>query len=113
MRLLLALGLCACSAKLDVPSNAQIGCQSNADCPSDWSCNPNSQKCVSRSPDDFSVPSAANAAVTPAVGKAGTVFSVSFDAPKALVIAPKVDFIDGTSRVAFSASGNNLHYVAS
>ncbi len=105
--------LSGCFVSLNLPNNEQIGCASNSDCPSGWSCNPNSAKCISRSSTDFSVPSAANAAVTPAVGKAGTVFTVTFDVNKHLDLDPKVDFIDGTTRITMTASGSDLHYTAS
>ncbi|MBI5528662.1 MAG: hypothetical protein HY897_20215, partial [Deltaproteobacteria bacterium] len=83
-----------------VPPEAQLGCQSAADCPSGWACNAKIGRCVKTEAMDTTAPGlAGEVAVSPAVLKKGATAAVTFEATEALSKAPEVAVTAGAARL--------------
>jgi hypothetical protein len=99
---ILAVGLTACMSELAVPEHAQVGCRTDADCPSGWICNVaagKAAKCVEAARRDQEPP---GLEANPPPERAltldrdllapGTTATLSFSVNEALLHPPEVTF---------------------
>ncbi|MBI5528537.1 MAG: hypothetical protein HY897_19565, partial [Deltaproteobacteria bacterium] len=103
--LVIALGLFGCSSDLSVPSEAQLGCASAADCPSGWACNEKVSRCIKTENIDSTAPAIqGEVTVAPAVLKKGAKATVTFSVSEELSKPPVVTVNAGTDRLLTLAS---------
>jgi hypothetical protein len=91
------LQLAACSAELQVPQEARVGCAEDVDCPAGMLCRGSPGRCLDAKVASTPAPSLAEpAAISPAVGTTGTRFVVAFQVDRPLAKAPAVHVDLGT-----------------
>ncbi|MBI5526160.1 MAG: hypothetical protein HY897_07480 [Deltaproteobacteria bacterium] len=89
-----------CSSDLAVPSEAKIGCRSEADCPSGWTCNEKVGRCVKTENIDSTVPAlAGEVSVSSPTLKRGATARVTFEVSEDLSKTPVVSVSAGTDRL--------------
>ncbi|MBI5529277.1 MAG: hypothetical protein HY897_23375 [Deltaproteobacteria bacterium] len=97
---LIPVFLAGCSSDLAVPAEAQLGCQSAADCPSGWACNEKVSRCVKTENIDSTAPAlAGEVKVAPTVLKKGAKAAVAFSVSEELSKPPVVTVNAGTDRL--------------
>jgi hypothetical protein len=81
----------ACSPRLDLPAHARVQCDDQTGCPSGFTCNAELGVCISNDDPDRQAPSlVGRPLITPDIGKAGSVFGVTFEVDEALGKEPVV-----------------------
>lgn len=102
--LLIALG---CTPNMSIPTQARIGCATNADCPSGFVCNQALARCFPRGSDDVQPPSAAKVEVMPLRVGGGRTLRVSIVPSEPLAQPPAVSILDGARSLAMQADGQD------
>jgi subtilisin-like proprotein convertase family protein len=106
---LLLFVFAACGER-EIPPEAQITCESDEDCPTGWICKEDSageKRCVRASGGDSNPPKIqGEAIIDPALGTAGTVFTICFSADEELESPPMVWVNTGQGRKAAELYGS-------
>ncbi len=101
-------GLATCSVGLDLPDKALVRCARNNECPTGSFCNLETGRCVRDGTSDLEAPAVVPPiTVSPTVGNATAVFTVSFFVSEELAAPPQL-FVDGfETELAFEAQASD------
>src|SRR5262245_11772268 len=84
--------LAACVPNLSIPSGLVVACDTNADCPTGYFCNPNTKLCISSDNADTAPPTLLATSVQPKLARLDTRVMVELTSSEALREVPKLEF---------------------
>jgi len=101
--LLLLASVAACSADLEIPQTARVGCTDGPGCPSGYVCKEAVGRCLPAQASDQEPPALlGEARIEPDIGTVGSTFRVCFDVSEPLAEVPAVSVDVGGRAVAMA-----------